>query len=57
MFAYRETEGARRPVFLIFNYRGGVWYPFLPILSQVTRGPLSPMPAVCFASNAIELEN
>jgi hypothetical protein len=30
VFAYQETEGAKRSVFLIFNYRAGMWYPLVP---------------------------
>jgi hypothetical protein len=30
VFAYRETEGAKRSVFLIFNYRASTWYPLVP---------------------------
>lgn len=30
VFAYREIEGAKRSVFLIFNDRAGAWYPFVP---------------------------
>lgn len=29
VFAYRETKNAKRSVFLIFNYRAGVWYPLV----------------------------
>ena len=30
VFAYQESDGAKRSVFLIFNYRAGLWYPLLP---------------------------
>jgi hypothetical protein len=31
VFAYRESEGAERSVFLIFDSRIGLWSPFVPV--------------------------
>jgi hypothetical protein len=31
VFAYRESEGGERSVFLIFDTQAGLWYPFVPV--------------------------
>jgi hypothetical protein len=39
VFAYRESEGAERSVFLIFHSGAGVWSPFVPVPSSDDANP------------------